>query len=178
MAEGDDEKDATIAKLRKDEATLRKQLRDAEARNAQLEAAEGDRDKIVAVAKAEGAAEAHAQMTTEHNKALAGAELKAAAARKLADPEDAVRFLDMTEVIGADGKVDGAKIDTMLGELVEKKPYLAIPAGNGGSGGGGSGGGGDGGAKPTGSGDGGARPGAAGNADDEVNALIRKAAGR
>jgi hypothetical protein len=179
MADGDDDKDAIIAKLRQDEASMRKKLRDAEARNSQLEAAEGDRDKIIAQAKAEGAAEARAALTAEHNRALAGAELKAAAARKLADPEDAVRFLDMTEVVGADGKVDGTKIDTMLTELVEKKPYLAIPAGNGGSGGGAGGGGdGAGGGKPTGSGDGGARPPAPGNADEEVNSMIRKAAGR
>src|SRR5580704_15156556 len=105
MAEGDDDKDATIAELRRENGTQRRKLRDAEARVAQLEAAEGDKGKIIADAKAEGAAEERARLGSEHAKALAGAELKAAAARKLADPEDAVRFLDMTEVVGADGKV-------------------------------------------------------------------------
>jgi hypothetical protein len=169
-----DEKDATIAELRRENATQRKKLRDAEARVTQLEAAEGDKAKLITDAKAEGAAEERTRLAADHAKALAGAELKAAAARKLADPEDAVRFLDMTEVFGADGKVDTAKIDKLLTDLVEKKPYLAVPAGNGGGGGDGGAGGG----KPTGSGDGGARPPAAGNADEEVNSLIRKAAGR
>jgi hypothetical protein len=177
MADGDDDKDAIIAELRKTEAAQRRKLRDAEARVQQLEAAEGDKDKIIAAAKAEGAAEARATLASEHAKALAGAELKAAAARKLADPEDAVRFLDMAEIVGADGKVDTTKIDTMLTELVEKKPYLAAN-GDGTKTGGDGGKGGDGDGKPKGSGDGGARQGATGSSDDEVNAAIRKAAGR
>lgn len=189
MAEGDDEKDATIAKLRRDEADLRKKLRDAEGKVAQLEAKEADQDKVIATAKAEGAAEERSKLTAEHAKALAGAEVRARAARTLADPDDAVKFLDLSEVVGGDGKVDGTKIDEQLKELVEKKPYLAVSgaggAGGGGSGGGGSGdgggsggdGGGDG-TRRTPSWDGGARQGAGGNADEDFNAVLRKAAGR
>ena len=85
-----------------------------------------------------------------------------------------MRFLDLTEVVGADGKVDRTKIDQQLAELVERKPYLAATSAGGGGGDGGNGIGG----KPTGSGDGGPRPPATGSADDQVNALLRKAAGR
>ena len=109
MPEGDDEKDQTIAELRRGEASMRKKLRDAEARVAQLEAVEGDREKIVAQAKAEGAAEARTAMQSEHAGQLASAEVRIAAARRLADPEDAIRFLDLKEVVGADGKVDAAE---------------------------------------------------------------------
>ena len=173
----DDDKDKVIAELRKEEAGLRRKLRDTEARAAQLEAAEGDRDKIIAQAKAEGASEERVKLNAEHSKALAGAEVRAAAAKRLADPDDAVRFLDMDQLLGADGKVDAAKIDAELVALVEKKPYLAA-AGAGGGGGGDDGGANGTGGKPTGSGDGGPRPPAAGSSDDQVNALLRQAAGR
>lgn len=177
MAEDDDKE--TIAQLRRDEAALRKQLRTAEGRVAQLEAKEADQDKVIERAKAEGAAEEREKLTKEHAEALAGAEVRARAARALADPDDAIKFLDLKELVGNDGKVQVAKIDEQLADLVEKKPYLKVN---------GTGRTGDKGDDKTGdksddkgqrgNWDGGARPGASGNADDDFNAVLRKAAGR
>jgi hypothetical protein len=121
----DEDKDKVIADLQRDLGSMRKRATDAEAKSARLEA---DTSKEFERGKAEGAASATATLRTEHAREMATAEVRAAAARVLADPDDAPRFLDMAKVLDATGAIDRAAIDAQLGELVEKKPYLRAAA--------------------------------------------------
>lgn len=60
------------------------------------------------------------------NARIVRAEIRAAAAGKLADPKDALRFLDLDgfEVDG-DGGVDADEIADAIDDLIKSKPYLA-----------------------------------------------------
>lgn len=56
---------------------------------------------------------------------LRRSEVRAAAAGKLADPEDAVRFLDLdTLEVDDEGRLDEKKVAAAIDELVKTKPYL------------------------------------------------------
>lgn len=104
---------------------------------AELEKLKGTED-----AGAKAIREAEERLTTQANGRVLRAELKAAATGKLADPADALRFLDLSEFkVDADGNVDAEAISKALTDLIEGKPYLAAQ-----------------GRKFQGSGDGGARP--------------------
>lgn len=60
------------------------------------------------------------------NERILKAEIRAAAAAKMADPEDALRFLNLSEFeVDSDGEVDSTKIGAALDGLMQKKPYLA-----------------------------------------------------
>lgn len=148
MAE-EDEKDLIIQRLTRESAEHRKRASEATARVTELEGELAvERDKLpteLEKAKAEGAAEARASLGAEHATAIAAAEVRAIAARTLADPDDAPRFIDMTKVV-KDGTVDPAAIEAELAALVERKPYLAAAAAGGGKP-----------PPPTGNGDGGGR---------------------
>lgn len=64
------------------------------------------------------------------NDRILKAEVRAAAATKLADPQDAIRFLDMSEFeVGSDGEVDASKVAKAVDDLIESKPYLAAQRG-------------------------------------------------
>jgi hypothetical protein len=64
------------------------------------------------------------------NERIVRAEVKAAAAGKLADPADAYRFLDLTQFeVDADGNVDADEIADAIGDLLKTKPYLAAQGG-------------------------------------------------
>ncbi|MFD6432826.1 hypothetical protein [Streptomyces venezuelae] len=77
----------------------------------------GDDD---AVTKATAAATAAA------NARIMRAEVRAAAASKLADPRDALKFLDLDQFeVGEDGDVDADEIAEAIEELIKTKPYLA-----------------------------------------------------
>jgi hypothetical protein len=70
--------------------------------------------------------EALATATKSANERILRAEVKAAAAGKLADPADAFRFLDLSTVdVDDDGTVDADQIAEAIADLIEKKPYLA-----------------------------------------------------
>ena len=85
--------------------------------------------------EAEHTANAAAQVVKDE--ALAGAntrilkaEVRAAAAGMLADPADALRFLDLSALeVGADGEVDGTAVTALIEDLLTKKPYLAAQGG-------------------------------------------------
>jgi membrane protein involved in colicin uptake len=63
------------------------------------------------------------------NARILAAEVKAAAAGKLADPADAARYLDMAEFeVGDDGSVDAEAITEAISVLIQAKPYLAAKA--------------------------------------------------
>ncbi|MEH0426623.1 hypothetical protein QBB34_09870 [Streptomyces stelliscabiei] len=77
-----------------------------------------------AVAKATAAATAAA------NTRIVKAEIRAAAAKKLADPRDALKFLDLEQFeVDADGEVDAEEIAEAIETLIKDKPYLAAATG-------------------------------------------------
>jgi hypothetical protein len=93
---------------------------------------------------------------------VVASEVRARAGTKLADPEDAVRLLDLDDfAVGDDGEVDRKKIDAAIDKLLEAKPYLAPDKGP---------------KKPSGSADGGARKGD-GGADEKLTPQQRMARG-
>lgn len=60
------------------------------------------------------------------NTRIIRAEVKAAAAGKLADPADAYKFLDLDQFeVDDDGNVDSEEVADAIEELVKSKPYLA-----------------------------------------------------
>lgn len=81
-----------------------------------------DPDKIRREAAAEAQAKANARIVR--------AEVKAAAAGKLADPADAHRFLDLSQFeVDDDGNVDSSEISDAIDDLLQSKPYLAAQQG-------------------------------------------------
>ena len=75
-------------------------------------------------------AEARREAQDAANARVVRAEVKAAAAGKLADPADAHRFLDLSQFeVDDDGNVDQDELDDAIGELLSKKPYLAAAQG-------------------------------------------------
>lgn len=98
----------------------RDKRRELEQRMAQNDKGDGDD----AVAKATAAATAAA------NTRILKAEIRAAAAKKLADPRDALRFLDLDQFeVNEDGEVDGEEIADAIEDLIKDKPYLAAATG-------------------------------------------------
>ncbi|MFJ3084996.1 hypothetical protein [Streptomyces sp. NPDC086838] len=66
------------------------------------------------------------ELTAESNARLIRAEVKAAAAGKLADPADAPRFIDLAKIkVGDDGEPDAKAIKKAIDDLLKEKPYLA-----------------------------------------------------
>jgi hypothetical protein len=66
------------------------------------------------------------EIAAETNARLVRAEVKAAAAGKLADPADAPKFIDLSAIkIGDDGEPDAKQIKKALDDLLKEKPYLA-----------------------------------------------------
>lgn len=64
------------------------------------------------------------------NERILKAEVRAAAAAKLADPQDALRFLDLSEFeVGSDGEVDASQVAKAIDDLIASKPYLAAQGG-------------------------------------------------
>jgi hypothetical protein len=81
-----------------------------------------DQEKAIEAARAEGRSE----VQTASNERLIRAEVRAAAAGKLADPADAVRLLDVSGLaVGDDGTVDAKALAERISQLVKDKPYLA-----------------------------------------------------
>lgn len=108
-------------------------------RRAAEKAASDARD---ALAKAQGEDEAAAQRRQVEATALARAnqrivkaEIRTAAKGVLADPNDALVYLDLDDIeVGDDGDVDTDDIADRIADLVAKKPYLAAQRGSGGGG--------------------------------------------
>lgn len=70
--------------------------------------------------------EAESAALQKANARILNAELRAAATGKLADPADALKFLDTSAFeVDADGNVDADAIAEAIADLTEKKPYLA-----------------------------------------------------
>lgn len=70
--------------------------------------------------------EATEAATKVANERVVRSELKLAAKGVLADPADALAFLDITQfAVDANGEVDQASIDNAIAELLTRKPHLA-----------------------------------------------------
>lgn len=89
------------------------------------EASMSEQEKAVEAARREARAEALQSV----NQRLVAAEVRAAAGGRLADPEDAVRFLDLEQFpVSDDGEIDTRAIAAAVDGLVKQKPYLAAGA--------------------------------------------------
>lgn len=72
------------------------------------------------------AREAETAALDKANGRILKAEVRAAAAGKLNDPRDALRFLDLSEFeVDSDGDVDSAAVASAIDDLISSKPYLA-----------------------------------------------------
>lgn len=112
-------------KAAKDEARqLRKEL---EALKTQIADKEKTPDEqAIEAARREAAAEASAKA----NERILRSEIRAAAAGKLADPSDAVAFLDLSEFeVNDNGEVDAEEVSAAIADLIERKPHLAAQRG-------------------------------------------------
>ena len=64
------------------------------------------------------------------NERILKAEVRAAAATALADPTDALLYLDLSQFeVGNDGEVDTDAVKSAIADLVKNKPYLAAQGG-------------------------------------------------
>ena len=90
-------------------------------------AAEGKQAEFEAQQKAR---EVEAAALAKANERILKAEVRAAATAKLADPQDALRFLDLSAFeVGADGEIDSAAVASAIDNLIKSKPYLAAQGG-------------------------------------------------
>lgn len=98
-------------------------------------------DEVAALRAAAEGREAEHQATIESQKVkddalaaantkIAKANLRAAAAGKLADPTDALTFIDVsTFEVDDDGNTDEAALTAAIADLIKSKPYLAAQGG-------------------------------------------------
>lgn len=92
-------------------------LAELEGRKAEWEAEQADREK-------------QQQFLEVANQRILKAELRAAAKGVLADPADALQFLDLSDFeVTDDGEVDRDAIAAALNDLTQAKPYLAVQDG-------------------------------------------------
>ncbi len=74
--------------------------------------------------------EAEQAATEKANTRIVKAEIRAAAAGKLADPADALTFIDPSDFeVDDDGEVDQEEIADAVADLIRRKPYLAAQGG-------------------------------------------------
>ena len=133
----DDEKDRQIAELRRDLGVAKRRASDAETKASELEASQArltaDQDRQIAAAKldgrAEGANEARAALAAEHGRELASVRVQAEAAKQGIDADLALRLLDMTKVMGADGKPDDAALTAQFEEMTTRWPGIKAAPG-------------------------------------------------
>lgn len=93
--------------------------------------AEQERDAAKGATEQERAQrEADAKALTKANVRILRAEVRRAATGKLADPADALAFVDLDQFeVTDDGDVDEDEIATAIDDLLKKKPHLAAPQG-------------------------------------------------
>jgi hypothetical protein len=104
-------------KVKGEAGALKAQLEELQAK---LDGREAEHAETVKAREVEAAALAKARAL------VVKAEIRAAAAGKLADPSDALHYLTTTDFeVGDDGTVDRNAITTAISDLVEGKPYLA-----------------------------------------------------
>lgn len=82
-------------------------------------------DAAIEEARAAGRREAEAELGGQLTAVRLELAVLRTAAGRFADPADALRLLDPTDLLDATGQVDTARLDRALDELLETKPYLA-----------------------------------------------------
>lgn len=125
----DDNEPATAEEIKRWKSLSRQNEKALRAAQAELDkvrqSSMSDTEKAVAQARAEGRAEAMKDANTK----LLHAEVRAAAATVLADPDDAVHLLDLDSFDSEN--IDRRQIKSALADLVKSKPYLSAQPGNG-----------------------------------------------
>lgn len=116
-------------KQAKANADAARQLAEAQRRLEELDTSRTDHQKELDKVRAEAAEEARQEATLKANRRIVRSEVRANAGGKLADPEDAVRFLDLDSFeVDSDGDVDTKAIERAIGQLLKDKPYLSADA--------------------------------------------------
>lgn len=117
-----------LAAEREARKVAEKRIAEAEAKAAEMQAKLDGRE---AEFKAEQDAQAVKNDALAHaNARILKAEIRAAAAGKLADPADALAFIATTDFeVSDDGSVDADAITAAIAELIERKPHLAARSG-------------------------------------------------
>ena len=114
--------------------TMQGKLKAERERRRSLEAQLAERDKPADGDQPDPDAlvrQAEATALARVNERLVKAEVRAAAAGKLADPADAHRFLDLSQFeVDADGNVDADEVAEAIDDLLTSKPYLAAQGGS------------------------------------------------
>jgi len=104
--------------------TAERELKDLRSRIEQME--ETQNKTAEERAKLEQQRELERAALAKANERILAAEIRAAAKGELADPADALTFIDRsTFEVGDDGSVDTDAIKSAVADLIEKKPYLA-----------------------------------------------------
>lgn len=122
------------------ERMLKQQIGDLDPAELRRKAEEFDRlseaqktelEKAVDKARREAGADATKATDEKWANIVRRAEIRVAAAGKLADPEDAIRFLDLATIkVDDEGHVDEKAIASAIETLVTEKPYLAADGGS------------------------------------------------
>jgi benzoyl-CoA reductase/2-hydroxyglutaryl-CoA dehydratase subunit BcrC/BadD/HgdB len=107
--------------------TAKREAREAKAELAALKAQIAAKDKPTDEQELDRVRrEATAEATQKSNTRILRSEIRAAAAGKLADPADAVAFLDLSEFdVDENGDVDASAIEDAITDLLTRKPHLA-----------------------------------------------------
>jgi hypothetical protein len=117
--------DEMKAKWKAAEATAREREQELAALRAQAEGKEAEHKAALEAQRVRDEALAAA------NERILKAEVRAAATGKLADPADALQFLDLSTLeVSPDGEVDSAAVAAAIETLIKSKPYLAAQGGN------------------------------------------------
>lgn len=116
--------DAMKAKWRQ-ERDARKALETQLAERDAPKPADGETPDVEAIMR-----DAEAKAVKAANERILKAELRAAAAGKLSDPADALRFIDLSDFdADAEGNFNTADIASAIDELLTAKPYLSAQGG-------------------------------------------------
>ncbi|MDX2551334.1 hypothetical protein [Streptomyces stelliscabiei] len=118
-----DARAAAEARIKELEARLSRKPKPDDGKGGDGKGGDGKGDPLDAEALKK---EVRDEITADTNARLIRAEVKAAAAGKLADPADAPKFIDLAKIkIGEDGDPDAKQIKKAIEDLLREKPYLA-----------------------------------------------------
>ncbi|MEU3161400.1 hypothetical protein ABZ753_28830 [Streptomyces griseoincarnatus] len=114
--------------------TMKAKLKAEREKRRTLEAQLAERDKPADGEQPDAEAltrQAEAQALARVNERLVKAEVRAAAAGKLANPADAALFLDIAQFeVDDDGNVDADEVADAIEDLLKSRPYLAAQGGS------------------------------------------------
>lgn len=126
-----EERLAAAEKVNKDLERKLKRSEDNRTRVSELEAELAKlQGKEAEYAELQKQREAEQATLNKANERILKAEVRAQAAGKLADPQDALLHIDLSSFeVGDDGEVDASAITDAISDLITKKPYLAVQDG-------------------------------------------------